>query len=380
MRDNEKHKVIITGAGVIGRAVALILRELGNLNLDIYIGDIKKERTIEVADWITKGSSRKGLVEPFVMSDDEEDKNLESCLQDSDILLDCLPGTYSPKMAKLARKYNTHYVNTTAYVNETKQIMKIAEGASKAFILQTGLAPGFVNVLANGMFKTFCKNNGVEKVDHISMKVGALTRHAIPPHFYGFTWSPIGVAEEYFGPITIIRVNKKTNRPPLSRRMKIILDGVMYEEAFTSGGSADLPDALEGYTKNLDYKTLRYPGHYEWVENFLSEIRRENNREEMLQKLMEEVVPHVDEDKVVIYVSVKGYDDRNVFRIDEKSYSIYPDDVAGKRLRAIQSTTAAPIAECARMLLQNNLKGLILQSQIDTEEFLNGPIVSRIYC
>ena len=29
------------------------------------------------------------------------------------------------------------------------------------------------------------------------MKVGALSTHAHAPHFYGFTWSAIGVATEY---------------------------------------------------------------------------------------------------------------------------------------------------------------------------------------
>ncbi|MBU1627010.1 saccharopine dehydrogenase NADP-binding domain-containing protein [bacterium] len=376
---NTKHKVVITGAGVIGCALSLIIREVGDMDIDIYIGDINKERVNEVADWITEDSSERGLVEPFLMNSGEKDNTLISILKSSDIILDCLPGDQSPRIARLAREFDTHYVNTSAYVDETKEIVEIAKNAPKGFILQTGLAPGFVNVLANGMFQEFCSKYGVDKTEHISMKVGALTKNAMPPHYYGFTWSPIGVAEEYFGPIIIIRNFKKTTRPPLSRKMTIIIDGITYEEAFTSGGSANLPEAFEGKTKNLDYKTLRYPGHYEWVESVLSEIRREEDKEAKLKKIMEEVVPHVEEDVVVIYVSVSGFDKEGRIRIEEKSFKIKPMEIGGKILRAIQITTAAPIAECARMLLEKNYKGLILQSMIQPDEFLKGPFVSAVY-
>ena len=60
-----------------------------------------------------------------------------------------------------------------------------------------------------------------------------------------------------------------TGRPPCPRSPSadtVVIDGITYEEDLTSGGAADLPAALEGRVRNLDYKTLRYPGHYAWVE------------------------------------------------------------------------------------------------------------------
>ena len=53
--------------------------------------------------------------------------------------------------------------------------------------------------------------------------------------------------------------------PALSGRERIIIDGDEFEDNFTSGGAADLPDAYSGRVRDLDYKTLRYPGHYQWV-------------------------------------------------------------------------------------------------------------------
>jgi saccharopine dehydrogenase-like NADP-dependent oxidoreductase len=48
-------------------------------------------------------------------------------------------------------------------------------------------------------------------------------------------------------------------------------------------------------------------------------------------------------------------------------------------LRAIQTTTAAPLCQSAMMLLTDKYRGVILQSQIEPNEFLSGSFVKRIY-
>jgi saccharopine dehydrogenase-like NADP-dependent oxidoreductase len=63
----------------------------------------------------------------------------------------------------------------------------------------------------------------------------------------------------------------------------------------------------------------------------------------------------------------------------EKAFYVEPLEIAGKSLRAIQTTTAAPLCESAMMLLSGNYKGVVLQSQLNPEEFMNGTFVSRIY-
>ena len=90
-------------------------------------------------------------------------------------------------------------------------------------------------------------------------------------------------------------------------------------------------------------------------------------------------VPMVEDDVVMVYSRVQGKDQHGQLRAMEKSYRIEPMFVGKHRLRAIQTTTAAPLAEVARMLLTNRWKGIISQSMIDTDEFLNGPFVSAVY-
>ena len=48
-------------------------------------------------------------------------------------------------------------------------------------------------------------------------------------------------------------------------------------------------------------------------------------------------------------------------------------------MRAIQTCTAAPMVECARLLLTGDYKGIITQSQIDPSAILEGTIVKQAY-
>ena len=372
------HKVIIAGAGGIGQAVGLILAAKRGFDAEIHVGDLNFERAQAAAKWINDGSSASHAI-PFEMPSEGVSESMKPILENGEIILDCLPGSQAPRVARMAKNYGMHYANLTEYVQETEEVLEIAKDADTGFVLQTGLAPGFINVLGLKLFNEFCSTYDVDRVDRMTMKVGALTRNARSPHFYGFTWSPIGVATEYLKDAIVVRNWKKTAVPSLSEARTIIIDGVDYEDNFTSGGAADLPDALEGKVKELDYKTLRYPGHYKWVEGVLDVAPAVQNKIEYLQNVMLDTIPMLEDDVVIIYASVSGKDKSGTLRGLERSYRIEPMLVGNRLLRAIQTTTASPLAEVARMLLTGKWKGPILQSQIDPDTFLNGPFVSDVY-
>jgi saccharopine dehydrogenase-like NADP-dependent oxidoreductase len=140
-----------------------------------------------------------------------------------------------------------------------------------------------------------------------------------------------------------------------------------------------LPDALSGRVRSLDYKTLRFSGHYAWVEKQLAEMKRSENPIAALQKKMQAVIPHIEEDHIVLYAAVEGKDIEGVLRRREVSKRIFPQKVGNHQLRAIQTTTAAPLVQAAQLLLENPNKGVLLQSQINSDKFLNGNYVVRVY-
>ncbi|MFN8280834.1 MAG: saccharopine dehydrogenase C-terminal domain-containing protein [Saprospiraceae bacterium] len=374
----DRSKVIIAGAGGIGRAVGLILADSPGIDAEIYIGDMDKSVAQNIAQWIREGSSTVCPVEGFEIDRSTLSNEMDYVFHSGDILLDCLPGDQAPRMASYALKYNMHYVNLTEYVRETEEIMQMAAQSSKAFVLQSGLAPGYINILAHKLYKDFTRDFQDIAVDAIKMRVGALTRHVEAPHYYAFTWSPVGVATEYNNDAYVLRNGRITTVPALSGTTSRIIDGISYEEDYTSGGAADLPQFFEGKVSSLDYKTIRYPGHYNWVREQLAQCNQERNTSELLERMLQSV-PFLDDDLIVIYASVTGRDRNGQLRQYEKAQSISPMTVGSHRLKAIQVTTAAPMLEAARIVLKSGYQGIVLQSRLDPDDFLSGPFIQQVF-
>ena len=376
---NKHYHIIIAGAGGIAEAVGLILSEWSSVTPTIYIGNRTFAKAQKVANWIQEGTSKQCTVMPFHLEANTLTEEMKAIFNKADALLDCLPGHLAPKMAQYAKNFELHYANLTEYVAETNQIMDIAKNAKTGFVLQTGLAPGYINVLANHLFQKFCEIYKVDLVDSLEFKVGALTKHAVAPHYYGFTWSPIGVATEYVKDAIALRNYKKVMLPALSEPSIIIINGVTYEDDLTSGGAANLPDELEGKVRTLDYKTLRHPGHYDWVKAQLDDLKNSPDMITDLQNRMMDNIPHIEEDQIVIYVAVQGKDDKGRLSRQEIAKVIHPQQVGKHMLRAIQTTTAVPLIQAMQWLLETAPKGVILQSDMDPETFLNGDYIVTIY-
>ena len=237
--------IFIAGSGGIGEAAALLLREWAPFNVNIVLGDVNEGSLASALEFVSGGSKKKGKVETVLMDPAGINDAMKAAFESSDVLLDCSPGSQAPRMAQFAVDFKMHYANLTEYVAETDKIMKLAKNADTGFVLQTGLAPGYINVLAMSLYRQFVENYENEKVERIGMKVGALTAHAHAPHYYGFTWSPIGVATEYVKNSRVIRKYKITEKPALSARERIIIGARTYEADLTSGGAADLPDFFD---------------------------------------------------------------------------------------------------------------------------------------
>jgi saccharopine dehydrogenase-like NADP-dependent oxidoreductase len=379
---SERKRYVIAGAGGIGTAAGVLLAVVGREDCDLVLWDSDPEALKRAHDRMPRDGHVRS-VETLHVPPGETPEALHRVLAAADIVLDCLPGAAAPGVAQLCLDHRLHYANLTEHVAETDRILAMTRGAETGFVLQTGLAPGFINVVALRLFHDFCRDFRVETVERIKMRVGALTVNAQAPHFYGFTWSASGVATEYLEPAVVVRGGEKTTRPSLSERETLIIDGVAYEEDLTSGGAADLPDALAGRCRDLDYKTLRYPGHYDWVAQQVAALGAGggggDGRHAALQEMMEREIPRCEEDRVVVYAAVQGRDERGVPHLREEVHHVHPVELGGVRLRAIQTSTAAPLVEVAHMLLKGGYRGPVLQSEIDPYDFLGGRFVSRIY-
>ena len=83
------------------------------------------------------------------------------------------------------------------------------------------------------------------------------------------------------------------------------IDGTEYEAFTTSGGLGTMTETYKGKVKNLDYKSIRYPGHCKMMKFLLDDLKMKDKRWELM-KIMQNSLPPCDQDKVLVYASVTG--------------------------------------------------------------------------
>ena len=110
-------------------------------------------------------------------------------------------------------------------------------------------------------------------IDAVRMRVGALPKFPSNALNYNLTWSTAGVINEYCQPCEAIVGGRPANVPPLEELEHFALDGIQYEAFNTSGGLGTLCTTLEGKVRNLNYRTIRYPGHRDAMKLLLQDLR-----------------------------------------------------------------------------------------------------------
>src|SRR6516165_1382239 len=250
-------------------------------------------------------------------------------------VLNAAPFHLTTIIAEAARAAGTHYLDLTEDVVSMRRVRELAANANTAFIPQCGLAPGFVSIVAFDMTKRF------EVLDSVKLRVGALPQYPSNALNYNLTWSTDGVINEYCEPCEAIVNGVRREVPPLEELEEFSLDGVTYEAFNTSGGLGTLCETLEGRVRNLNYKTIRYPGHAAIMKALLHDLRLRDRRE-VLKDILEHAVPSTMQDVVVVFVTVSG---TRGGRLVQETYAnkIYAQSINGIARSAIQITTAAGI-------------------------------------
>jgi saccharopine dehydrogenase-like NADP-dependent oxidoreductase len=202
------------------------------------------------------------------------------------------------------------------------------------------------------------------------MRVGALPQFPTNALTYNLTWSTDGLINEYCNPCEVIYEGRRLEVPPLEGLEHFSLDGVPYEAFQTSGGLGSLCETLQGQVRELNYKTIRYPGHHDLMVFLLRELRLEQRRE-LLKDVMEAAIPITFQDVVVIFCTVTGWR-RGQYVQKSDARKIYPRELGGEIWSAIQITTAAAVCAALDLFLQGTVSGtgFVRQEQIDFEAFI----------
>jgi len=283
----------------------------------------------------------------------------------ADTIISSLPFYCNVKVAEVARKLNAHYFDLTEDVSVTRAVRKLAEGSSRAFVPQCGLAPGFISIAANALIQHF------DEIRSVKLRVGALPQHPNNALKYSLTWSTDGLINEYGNPCEALVDGRAVEVAPLEGLEEIEIDGMIYEAFNTSGGLGSLAETYGSRAQTMDYKTIRYPGHCDQMRLLMNDLKLNFDRA-TLKRVLENAVPQTLQDVVIVYVAVAG---RQHDELREENYvsKIYPQVIAGRLWSAIQVTTAAGICAVVDLVMQSKGRyhGFVRQEDFSLVDVLN---------
>jgi saccharopine dehydrogenase-like NADP-dependent oxidoreductase len=346
-------QVTVIGAGKIGSTIADLLARSGDY-------------AVTVADRSGEQLERLQTAAPVLRAELDvlDEIALSRQLRGGFAVLSAAPYHLTAKVAEAARAAGAHYLDLTEDVASTRRVKALAEGARSAFIPQCGLAPGFITIAAADLCRRF------ETLHDVRMRVGALPKYPSNALNYNLTWSTDGLINEYCEPCEAIVNGERHETSPLEELEEFALDGVTYEAFNTSGGLGTLCETLDGRVRNLNYKTIRYPGHAHIMKALLNDLRLRDRRE-VLKDILENALPATLQDVVVVFVTVSGAQEG---RLVQETYAskIYSRPVGGVMRSAIQITTAGGICAVLDLLAEGALPrtGFVRQEEIALELFL----------
>lgn len=303
---------------------------------------------------------------PFktIKGDVSKDETIREFLKTKQAVVSCLPYFLNIKIAQTAADMGVHYFDLTEDVPTLNAIRNLSKNSKAVLAAQCGLAPGFIGILGAGLYSQF------SEIRSVKLRVGALPLHPMGQLGYSFTWSAEGVINEYLNDAEVIHNSQRKMVSSLDDVESININGRQYEAFSTSGGLGTMCETLEGKVDTLNYKTMRYPGHRDGMKLLLYDLQLKNDRK-LAKEILNNALPLVDEDIVLIYAAVEGKIDGQLRR-KEFSESYRKITLDGQDWRAISWTTACSISTVVDLVSEGKLKnkGFIKQEEIPLEMFL----------
>jgi lysine 6-dehydrogenase len=281
--------------------------------------------------------------------------------------ISCVNYWLNEKLARAAIEAGTNFCDLGGNNDVVDAELALDAEAKRAginIIPDCGLAPGMVAVLVAHAAQQF------DQIDEIHIRVGGLPQTPKPPLDYQMVFSVEGLINEYIEPARIIRDGKVATVESMTE-----LESLTFPEPFgkmeafqTSGGTSTLVETFMGKVRDLDYKTIRYPGHCAKFKAMIdlglcSSVRIDVDGTQVkprrvLGELLVKNLPHDEPDAVLVRVELTGGGKRLRYDIIDRY-----DPETG--LSAMMRTTAFPASIVALMMARNQTssKGALPQER-----------------
>jgi len=334
-------RLLVLGAGIVGSASVWDLVRRG---YDVTVADADGEVAGRVAAEFGSTATSVDVTDGAALAD---------LMSGHAGVVSAVPYRFGVDVARVAIDARTHYLDFGGNPNVVaaqRGLDPAARAAGVAVIPDCGLAPGLANVLAEQLIR-----DTLQPIESIQIRVGALPQHPRGALGYQLAFNPVGLINEYAEPCEIIADHRYAAVEPLTRFEDVVWDGWGPLEAFsTAGGTSTMCHRHAGAVENLEYKTLRYPGHG-LVFRALLEIGLfgdeplgpdSTSPRKVLEDALARSLPSGEPDVVLVRVSREAGGERRVVEIE---------DVHDGRFSALARTTAFPATALADLMVRGDV-------------------------
>ncbi|MCB2208875.1 MAG: saccharopine dehydrogenase NADP-binding domain-containing protein [Bacteroidetes bacterium] len=350
-----KTKILILGAGLVGRPMALDL--VNDISFDVDVADISEAQLKNIGDDRVQK----------IQADLSNETDLKTMVVPYDLILNAVPGSIGFNTLKWCIEAGKDVVDIAFYPEDPLELSELAKAKNVRVICDIGVAPGMSNMLTG---------YAAHQLDHVSkvdIYVGGLPKVRTKPWEYKAVFSPADVIEEYTRPARLVEHSNIVTKPALTEIELLEFENVGTLEAFNSDGLRSLMFTIEA--DQMREKTLRYPGYAEKIKLlknngfFNSKVIDVSGKQvsplEMTSKLLFDQwkLQSGEVDITVMRIVIEGQKDGELLRFQYDLYDEYDPETG---IHSMARTTGYTATMAIRLLN----KGLYTTTGITVPEFL----------
>ncbi len=334
--------IIVLGAGMVGSTIAI---------------DLTKNHKITLTDFSQEALDKafKKCHQLNTQLVDVTDKNtLQKTIKSFDLVVCAVPGFLGFEALKSIIEAEMNVIDISFFSENSLELDALAKEKNVTAIVDCGVAPGMDNIILG------YENENLKLTDFECL-VGGLPKVKKWPFCYKAPFSPIDVIEEYTRPARFVENGEMITRDALPDCEYIDFDKVGTLESFNSDGLRSIIFTMP-HIPNMKEKTLRYPGHVEYVK-VLKESGFFNSKEieingtkisplDFTSKILfnEWKLGETEEELTVMRVTVKGENKKE--ETEEIVYNLHDEYCNKTQTSSMARTTGYTAASAANLFLE----------------------------
>ena len=335
------NNVIVLGAGMVGGAIAIDMAKSHNVTLT----DLSQN----VLDRVKQKCDSLNTQQVDVTNKEA----LQSIIKQHDLVICAVPGFLGFETLKSIIEAEMNVVDISFFPENSLELDALAKEKNITAIVDCGVAPGMDNLIL-GYY------NGKMKITDFTCLVGGLPKIKKWPFCYKAPFSPVDVIEEYTRPARYVEHGKEVVREPLTDCENIDFDKIGTLESFNSDGLRSIIYTMP-HIPNMKEKTLRYPGHVEYIKVLKESGFFNTEKIEVKGNMVSPVdftskilfnewkLGETEEELTVMRIIIKGENANG--QIEEVNYDLYDEYCTETQTSSMARTTGYTATAAANLFL-----------------------------